>query len=96
VALNGEQVVAVGGLNIDPYYDSPSVGRIRHLYVHPDFRRRGVGARLMAIIEEHGGTFFGSLQLFTASTIAARFYEALDYLPVRGRWKVSHEKRIAA
>jgi GNAT superfamily N-acetyltransferase len=94
--LNGERVIAVGGLNVDPYYSSPSLGRIRHLYVHPDFRRVGVGARLMGLIEEHGRAHFDSLQLFTASSAAARFYEALHYIPVQGFWKVSHAKRLGA
>jgi GNAT superfamily N-acetyltransferase len=95
-ALNDQQVIAIGGLNVDPYYDSPSLGRIRHLYVHPDFRRGGVGARLMGLIEEHGEAYFDSLQLFTESTAAARFYEALHYMPVQGSRKVSHAKWIGA
>ena len=92
----GEQVIAVGGINIDPYYDSPSLGRIRHLYVHPDFRRSGVGARLMRLIEGRGERYFDSFQLFTESTTAAMFYESLDYAPVHDRWKVSHAKQIGA
>ena len=96
VALSGNEVIAVGGINVDPYYDSPSLGRIRHVYVRPDCRRSGVGTRLMGIIEAQGRQHFESLQLFTATERAARFYEALGYVPIQGRWKVSHEKRIGA
>jgi len=91
-----ERVIAVGGINIDPYYEIPTLGRIRHLYVHPDFRRCGVGTRLMRSIEASGAQHFQSFQLFTANEDASRFYESLGYLPVNDRWKVSHEKRVAA
>jgi GNAT superfamily N-acetyltransferase len=91
-----KQVIAVGGINVDPYFNSPSLGRIRHLYVHPEFRRRGVGARLVGLIEGQGRKYFDSFQLFTASRAAATFYEALGYVPVKGRRKVSHAKWIGA
>jgi N-acetylglutamate synthase-like GNAT family acetyltransferase len=90
------RIIAVGGINIDPYYDSPSLGRIRHLYVHPDFRRNAVGRRLMRSIEESGSEYFETFQLFTAEVDASRFYEALSYTPVNGQRKVSHAKRVAA
>lgn len=96
VALNGEAVSAIGGRNVDPYFDSASLGRIRHVYVHPGFRRAGVGARLMRLIEEGAEAYFESFQLFTESAVAARFYEALDYSPVEGRSKVTHAKWIGA
>jgi len=96
VALNGDRVIAVCGINVDPYYDSPSLGRIRHLYVHPGSRRSGVGRRLMAMIEAHGETHFECLQLFTTSLAASRFYESLNYARVLDRWKISHAKRIVA
>jgi GNAT superfamily N-acetyltransferase len=89
---NEDQVIAIGGINVDPYYESPSLGRIRHLYVHPDFRRNGVGAGLMGLIEGEGAKCFDSFQLFTESRAASSFYEALGYVPVEGRWKVSHAK----
>jgi len=50
----------------------------------------------MRLIEGRGKEYFDSFQWFTASRTAATFYEALDYVPVQGRWKVSHAKRIGA
>jgi ribosomal protein S18 acetylase RimI-like enzyme len=94
-AIHKERVVAVGGLNVDPYFGSPSLGRIRHFYVHPDFRRSGVGSRLMRLIEADSEARFDCLQLFTTSAIAARFYEGMGYGSVSGRWKVSHAKWIS-
>ena len=95
-ALVGDRTVAIGGINVEPYYDSPAVGRIRHVYVHPDFRRAGVGTRLMNLIERHGAQAFESFQLFTTSRAAGQFYESLSYIPVEGRWKVSHAKQVSA
>ncbi len=96
IALHGDHVIAIGGINVDPYHDSSSLGRIRHLYVSPDFRRDGVGRRLMELIEGHGRKRFETFQLFTESLAASRFYEALSYVPVHDRWKVSHTKRVGA
>ena len=37
---------AIGGVNIDPYEPEIHVARVRRLYVHPTFRRRGVASIL--------------------------------------------------
>ena len=95
VVLKGSQAIAVGGINIDPYYDDSSLGRIRHVYVHPNFRRRRVATELLRLIEDSGARYFDSFQLFTANPVASRFYEALGYARVEGRWKVSHAKCAA-
>ena len=94
VMHEGEDAIAVGGVNIDPYYDDSSLGRIRHLYVHPERRCCGVGTGLMMLIEGGGAAYFESYQLFTANPVAAKFYEALGYARVEGRYKVSHAKRV--
>jgi GNAT superfamily N-acetyltransferase len=90
------RILAVGGINVHPYYDLASLGRIRHLYVHPDFRRSGIGRQLMQLIEGSGSEYFRIFQLFTTEVAASRFYEALGYAPVIGQRKVSHAKRVAA
>ncbi|MBW4464542.1 MAG: GNAT family N-acetyltransferase [Pegethrix bostrychoides GSE-TBD4-15B] len=36
-------IVGIGGLNQDPYFNHPKVGRLRHLYVESGWRKRGVG-----------------------------------------------------
>src|SRR5262249_45428552 len=41
------EIVAVGGLNVDPYAIDPATGRVRHLYVVAAHRRRGLGAPLV-------------------------------------------------
>ena len=49
------EVVWVGivGVNVDPYLDDPSIGRVRRLYVDPAFRRAGVGRKLVERVLDH-------------------------------------------
>src|SRR5690554_1920119 len=42
VAIIDDQVIGIGGLNIDPYLDLLDVGRVRHLYVLPKHRGLGI------------------------------------------------------
>jgi len=79
VALSGEQVVGVCGLNIDPYSVVAAVGRVRRLYVLSAFRRQGVGRRLVqAVVAASQGSFY-SLRLRTETAEASRFYAALGF-----------------
>jgi probable phosphoglycerate mutase len=78
-AYDTERLVAIGGVTPDPYATDRSVGRVRHVYVHPAYRRRGVGRRLIALIEEAAVGAFARLRLRTDSSDAAAFYEALGY-----------------
>lgn len=78
----GEQLVAVGGLNRDPYLPDENAGRVRHVYVLPSFRRQGVGRLLMkAIVEAARSSPFRLLTLRTCNPAADLFYRALGFLP---------------
>ncbi len=78
----GAELVAVGGLNRDPYSPEPRVGRLRHLYVSPAFRRRRVGRTLVDALVAAARPHFDVLQLRTDTPAAARFYEALGFAAV--------------
>ncbi|MEM9448257.1 MAG: GNAT family N-acetyltransferase, partial [Cyanobacteria bacterium P01_E01_bin.6] len=84
--------LGIGGINIDPYFDEPSIGRARRLYIHPEYRRMGLGALLVQKIEAHASTSFSSIQLYTASPEASAFYKSLGYKEVFNQTKVSHAK----
>lgn len=75
------RLVAVGGLNVDPYLDEPSVGRIRHVYVLPASRRSGVGAILISRLLEHGHGRFERIRLRVGTPEGAPFYEGLGFHP---------------
>ena len=70
-ATRDGMLVGIAGLNVDPYFEEPGVGRVRHLYVHPAHRRGGVGRKLTAAIERAARGHFERLQLFTPTESAA-------------------------
>ena len=74
VARANGAIVGICGLNIDPFARDPSVGRLRHLYVHPDRRGEGVGRRLVdaCLALAHGS--FDRVRVRTFDPEAAAFY----------------------
>jgi len=87
-------LIGIGGLNKDPYSGDATVGRVRRLYVDPDYRGEGVGRCLMEAIEHAARDSFSQLQLFTDTIRARKFYSRLGYEAVAGNEKVSHVKRL--
>jgi GNAT superfamily N-acetyltransferase len=75
------ELVAVGGLNRDPYSRDAGTGRLRHLYVHPELRGTGIGRALVDALVSAARPHFGVLRLRTDTTAAARFYEKLGFVP---------------
>ncbi|MGH9331210.1 MAG: GNAT family N-acetyltransferase [Vicinamibacterales bacterium] len=73
------EVVGVCGLNVDPYADEPTVGRVRHLYVLVAHRRRGIGRQLVTEVIETARSRFDRLRLRTENAGAAQFYETLGF-----------------
>src|SRR5258708_21036453 len=51
-------LVAVGGLNCDPFAGRPDMGRIRRIYVRSAWRDRGIGRALVAALVDHARTHF--------------------------------------
>lgn len=90
-ALVGARLVAVGGVTADPYTTEPGTGRIRHLYVHPTARARGVGRTLVRALEERARGTYTRLRLRTDNEPAARFYERVGYRPVQDP-SATHER----
>ena len=72
-------VVGVGGVTEDPYAANSAVGRIRHVYIAAETRRRGLGRMLVAALETRACCAYAILRLRTDTEAGARFYEALGY-----------------
>jgi len=85
----GNELIGIGGLNVDPYSQTPKVGRVRHLYIREDRRRAGYATLIMNKIMEEAGYNFTVLRLFTDSTGASAFYEKLGFKQT-GEYKASH------
>jgi N-acetylglutamate synthase-like GNAT family acetyltransferase len=72
-------LIAIGGLNRDPYSSIADVGRLRHVYVSAAWRRLGVGAMLVEYMIGRAAAVFSTLRLRTTSDEAAAFYERLGF-----------------
>jgi GNAT superfamily N-acetyltransferase len=74
-------LLGVCGLNIDPYLRDPQTGRLRHLFVHPSFRRRGIATTLVAECIRLARPSFTRLRLRTDRDDAMGFYAAFGFRP---------------
>lgn len=72
-------VVGIGGLNRDPYFNDPKVGRVRHLYVELVWRRHGVGRLLVTQLIQEAIQHYHLLTLRTDTPAADEFYQKLGF-----------------
>jgi GNAT superfamily N-acetyltransferase len=68
------KVVAIGGLNIDPYTNENKIGRLRRFYVSENYRRKGIGKLLLEKIIYHAKNYYETLVLHTDTEQADKFY----------------------
>lgn len=73
-AFSGHELVAVCGLNRDPYVDGGGVARLRHLYVVRSMRRRGIASALLKRLLGDAKGVFEVVRLRTDNDAAAAFY----------------------
>ncbi len=79
-AMAGGQLVAIGGLT---QTREPHILRVRRVYVHPRYRRQGLGRILMQALIRHAESLpVHELELLTDTEAGARFYESLGFVPV--------------
>ena len=86
-----ENLMAVGGLNIDPFSEDPRIGRLRRFYVKESQRRKGIGRRLVSHILEKAQSNFDCITLNTDTSLAARFYESLGFVRTSVSPSTSHK-----
>jgi GNAT superfamily N-acetyltransferase len=79
-AFAGEQLVGIGALVQDPFADPAVVGRLRHIYVRPSWRRMGVGTAITAGLIEAARPSFHLLVLKAQDAASARIYERLGFV----------------
>ena len=77
------KLLAIGGLNRDPFTGDDATGRIRHLFVRAECRRVGLGTLLLHELVAHSRNTFKRLRLRTDSPAACKFYEKLGFQPIQ-------------
>jgi ribosomal protein S18 acetylase RimI-like enzyme len=91
IATDNECVVGICGLNRDPYLEDPAVGRVRHLYVDVDHRRKGIGSQLVREVMRAAMGRFTRLRLRTNSPDADGFYRSLGFMRFTAEPACSHQ-----
>jgi len=93
-AFDGETLVAIGGLTVEPDTTVHAL-RLRRLYVHPDRRKHGIGRALATALTDHG---FGSVDLLTLNAGvpgAGQFWDTLGFRRVTSDSRTHELKRPA-
>ncbi|WNS76255.1 GNAT family N-acetyltransferase [Bacillus sp. DTU_2020_1000418_1_SI_GHA_SEK_038] len=72
-------LIAIGGLNNDPYSNDPKIGRLRRFYVASNFRRSGVGTLLLNKIMLEAKKYYEGLVLHTDTVQGDLFYTAFGF-----------------
>ena len=86
-------LIAIGGLNADPYMCQPGIGRLRHLYVSRPYRRQAIARHLVQALLQRAAGHFHIVHLRTANPRAAALYQACGFSVVRSA-TASHEISI--
>ncbi len=82
-AFRADDLIALGGLNRDPYASEDGIGRLRHVYVGRSVRRAGVGSTLVRRLLDHARGTFRLVRLRADAEAAASFYVSLGFTPVQ-------------
>jgi GNAT superfamily N-acetyltransferase len=80
--LDNGLLVAVGGLNIDPFDGQPDTGRIRRVFVRSAWHNKGIGRALVSALVEHAGKNFRCVRLRAENEAAAHLYESMGFVPI--------------
>lgn len=80
-AFVAESLAGIGGMTIDPA--DPAALRMRRFYVRPVFRRHGVRRRLAGALMTTARHVTDRVVLTAETELAARFWEALEFVPDR-------------
>lgn len=78
-AYHNNQIVGICGLNLDPYEEKPTIGRVRHLYVAKEYRRLGIARQLVTQIIHEAKQHYHELTLRTYNREADKFYRSIGF-----------------
>ena len=84
LVFDGERLVGMGGLSIDPHLGDGSAARLRHVYVRSEYRRRRLAVTIVdrCLAHARAAGSFNRVRLRTFNPVAAALYEALGFAPI--------------
>lgn len=94
LAQHADRCIGTCGLNLDPYAQSATVGRIRRLYVLSHYRRQGVGRSLVKQVISEGCLSFEWLHVRTDSLSGNLLYRSLSFVPDLTSETVTHKLHL--
>ncbi|WP_257391692.1 GNAT family N-acetyltransferase [Mesobacillus jeotgali] len=72
-------LVAIGGLNNDPFTSKRGIGRLRRFYVLKEYRRNGIGSLLVKRMMEEARNYYRILVLRTDTQQGDDFYASIGF-----------------
>jgi N-acetylglutamate synthase-like GNAT family acetyltransferase len=83
-------LIAIGGINKDPFSTNKQIGRLRRFYVSKDYRRKGVGRSLVTRILKDASEHYEIIVLYTDTEHANKFYTSLGFIKDNSVLKSTH------
>lgn len=90
--FQGEKLIGIGGLNVDPYTENNKIGRLRRFYIAKDYRRIGLGKLLLNKLLSHAEKYFKVVVLHTDTKQGDVFYTANGFVKREVYEGTSHYK----
>ncbi|OZT10755.1 GNAT family N-acetyltransferase [Priestia aryabhattai] len=87
-------VIAIGGINKDPFSTNERIGRLRRFYVSKYFRRKGVGRSLVTRILKDASQHYETIVLYTDTEQANKFYTSLGFIKDKRISKSTHSLNL--
>jgi GNAT superfamily N-acetyltransferase len=85
------RLAGIGAMTDEPALTPASAWRLRRLYVHRNFRRRGVARTIVTALVREAAGKVSRVTVRAGNDSASRFWEAVGFRPVPGKaW--SHER----
>lgn len=87
-------VIAIGGINKDPFSTNERIGRLRRFYVSKGYRRKGVGKSLVTRILKDASEHYEIIVLYTDTEDANKFYNSLGFIKDNSVSKSTHSLNL--
>ena len=85
LAVDGEKIIGTSGMSFvekPPYFSCPSgrIGLLSSMYTDPQYRRHGIGKKLLGLVVEEARKYgCGAVQI-TASDMGVLFYQDFGFV----------------